>query len=61
METLGPFFRRACYHQNTSYRKTKGIYVVENFLNAFNFGPHGNLGPYFSEGLAMIKTRPTGK
>jgi hypothetical protein len=29
VETLGLFFRWACYHQNTSYRKRKRINVVE--------------------------------
>jgi hypothetical protein len=31
METLHLFFRRACYHQNTSYRKMKKIKVVEKY------------------------------
>jgi hypothetical protein len=27
-------------------------------VKASNFGPHGNFGPFFSEQLATIKTRP---
>jgi hypothetical protein len=30
-------------------------------VKASNFGPHGNFGPFISEGLAVIKTRPTEK
>jgi hypothetical protein len=30
-------------------------------VKASNFGPHGNFGPLFSEGLAMIEMRPTEK
>jgi hypothetical protein len=28
---------------------------------ASNFGPHGNFGPLFEKGLAIIETRPTEK
>jgi hypothetical protein len=37
METLGLFFRKACYHQNASYRKMKRRKVVEN-LEIYKFG-----------------------
>jgi hypothetical protein len=30
-------------------------------VNASNFGPHENVGPLFSERLAIIKTYPTEK
>lgn len=39
-----------------------GHYFEWNTVNASNFGPDGNLGPFFfSEWLAIFKTRPTGK
>ncbi len=28
---LGPLFRRACYHENASYRKMKRLQVIEKF------------------------------
>jgi hypothetical protein len=38
-------------------RETLDIYTFKTS----NFGPHGNFGTFFSEGLAIIKTRPTEK
>jgi hypothetical protein len=36
-ETLDLFFRKTCYHRNTSYRRTKRIKVVEK-LYTYEFG-----------------------
>jgi hypothetical protein len=36
MKTLDLFFRKACYHQNASYKKIKRIKVVEKlWINKF--------------------------
>ncbi len=34
---------------------------IINTVKASNFGSHGNFGPFFSEGLAIIETRVTEK
>jgi hypothetical protein len=46
---------------DTDDRFVEERHCYRQTVKASEFGSHGNFGPFFSGGIAIIKTRPTEK
>jgi hypothetical protein len=58
LETLGCFFRGACFHESASYRKMKKMKVVEK-LQLYKFGSvHLLVHDFSEEATALARKSP---